>query len=135
MRSRVKMFASGLLFLCYLLVFFDLQITGAADCERAKTTRDIVNCEKAHFNDAVQSLGNLRNQINGVLNDRERKALDAAQSAWLTYREKHCAAAALLYEGGTMESVMMTSCMAGLTEQRVRDLHAIFDPWLRSRKK
>ena len=49
-------------------------------------------------------------------------ALRDAQRAWITYRDKACAAEGFLFRGGTMEPLIVSGCMAELTRRRTQDL-------------
>ena len=107
----------------------------AAECSNPITTKEILRCETAKLKSVEKSLAEFRREIDQVLTEKkDQKFISLAHSAWLAYREKHCAVAALLYEDGSMEPTMMTSCMLGVTEQRLKDLHVIFDPWLRGQE-
>ncbi len=114
-----------------VLLVKDYHIAVADDCDSAKTTKDIVDCQDAQFKKATQALSNLQQQLSRVLTTKQRKALEKAHSAWLSYREEHCNSAAFLYEGGTMETVISVTCFAELTKERVKQLHSTFEPWLR----
>ena len=45
-----------------------------------------------------------------------------AQRAWIPFRDKACAAESNLARGGTMQSMLVSSCMERLTRQRTEDL-------------
>lgn len=45
-----------------------------------------------------------------------------AQRAWLAYRDAHCASEGYLARGGSMESMLVSFCKAGLTEERTEEL-------------
>ena len=49
-------------------------------------------------------------------------SLRDAQRAWITFRDKACAAEAALFRGGSMEPFLYASCRARLTRQRTQDL-------------
>lgn len=51
--------------------------------------------------------------------------LKAAQRAWIPYRDKACAAEGFLARGGTMESLLIYSCLATLTAQRTEELMSL----------
>jgi uncharacterized protein YecT (DUF1311 family) len=102
-----------------------------ADCDTAKTTKDIIDCEDLQLKTATHTLTDVHKQLNRVLTMKQRKALEKAHVAWLSYREQHCNSAALLYEGGTMETVISVTCFAEMTRERVKQLRVTFEPWLR----
>lgn len=49
-------------------------------------------------------------------------ALRDAQRAWITYRDAACEAESILFRGGSMEPLILASCMADLTRRRTNDL-------------
>jgi len=54
-------------------------------------------------------------------------ALRDAQRAWIVFRDKACEAEGYLFRGGTMEPFIVSSCMAGLTRQRIQGLQTLSD--------
>lgn len=48
--------------------------------------------------------------------------LRAAQRAWLPFRDAACAAEAAPFQGGTLQPLILYSCLATLTEERTRHL-------------
>lgn len=48
--------------------------------------------------------------------------LREAQRAWITFRDKACAAEGYLFRGGTMEPLIVSGCKALLTQQRTKSL-------------
>ncbi len=55
------------------------------------------------------------------------KALLKGQRAWIKYRDGACDAEGFTVRGGTMESLIVTSCLARLTRQRSEDLRTLFE--------
>ena len=49
-------------------------------------------------------------------------ALRDAQRAWITFRDAACEAESILFRGGSMEPLILASCMADLTRRRTNDL-------------
>ena len=45
-----------------------------------------------------------------------------AQRAWLGYRDAHCASAGYYARGGSLESLLVSSCKAQLTRERTAQL-------------
>lgn len=46
----------------------------------------------------------------------------AAQRAWLTYRDQHCASEGYWARGGSMEPLLVSTCKTKLTEERTQQL-------------
>ena len=63
-------------------------------------------------------------QIDRTRDDRPSHSatLLAAQRAWITFRDKHCASVGFLYRGGSMEPLVVSTCKTTLTEQRTAQL-------------
>jgi uncharacterized protein YecT (DUF1311 family) len=51
------------------------------------------------------------------------KALKKAQRAWIDYRDGHCEGVGFEARGGSMEPMVVSGCKAGLTNNRIRELH------------
>ncbi|MEM7689586.1 MAG: lysozyme inhibitor LprI family protein [Pseudomonadota bacterium] len=48
-----------------------------------------------------------------------------AQRAWLAYREAHCQLDGYTARGGTLEPLLVSTCMTALTEDRTGELRAL----------
>lgn len=53
----------------------------------------------------------------------------AAQRAWLTYRDQHCANEGYSMRGGSAEPMVTSGCMATLTEARTAQLKALIEEY------
>ncbi|WP_299477678.1 lysozyme inhibitor LprI family protein [uncultured Roseibium sp.] len=56
-------------------------------------------------------------------------ALEEAQSAWITFREKDCNAYSFPYKGGTRGNELYRNCMIVMTMQRTDDLQATLEDY------
>ena len=52
----------------------------------------------------------------------EVEALRDAQRAWIKYRDLACEMEGIAFRGGSMEPLLISACLARLTEQRTNDL-------------
>lgn len=52
-----------------------------------------------------------------------------AQRAWISFRDKACAAEATQMRGGSAEALLLYGCMARLTRQRTDDLRAFAETY------
>ena len=50
------------------------------------------------------------------------KLLIAAQRAWVTFRDAHCAVESFAFKGGSMEPFMKFACLATTTRARTMEL-------------
>jgi uncharacterized protein YecT (DUF1311 family) len=55
------------------------------------------------------------------------RTLLAGQRAWLTYRDKQCDVWAQWYEGGTVASLMINSCLTDITKFRTKELGQLLE--------
>jgi uncharacterized protein YecT (DUF1311 family) len=53
------------------------------------------------------------------------EVLREAQRAWITFRDAHCTFEGYEARGGSMEPMLVSSCMARLTEDRTRQLRGV----------
>jgi uncharacterized protein YecT (DUF1311 family) len=98
----------------------------ALDCDKAVSTSDINECARI-------GQEKVEKQLNVVYQDvlkttaapdaaEERKALIAAQRAWVKFREADCKAVYQKWAGGTIRGVMYTGCMQNRAETRIKEL-------------
>jgi uncharacterized protein YecT (DUF1311 family) len=59
--------------------------------------------------------------------DTEFGRLLDGQRAWLVYRDKHCSVWEKRYEGGTISSLVVNSCMTGITKFRISELKQMLE--------
>ena len=52
-------------------------------------------------------------------------ALLEAQRAWIAFRDKACRAEGWLFRGGTMEPLIVSTCLTKQTERRIKDLELL----------
>lgn len=53
----------------------------------------------------------------------------AAQRAWLTYRDQHCASEGYSMRGGSAEPMVISGCMAQLTDARTKQLKELIEEY------
>ena len=56
------------------------------------------------------------------------EALRKVQRAWEAFRDENCAYQDLVYYGGTMAPLAVTSCRRVMTRARVKELNALVEP-------
>ncbi|MBU0644356.1 MAG: DUF1311 domain-containing protein [Alphaproteobacteria bacterium] len=61
--------------------------------------------------------------------DTAADALRSAQRAWIPYRDAACDAEAVLYEGGSIQPLIMNSCLANLTRQRTDEMRSAYQTY------
>ena len=125
-----------------VLLFGCLALPAAAqdiDCANAVTQMDMNQCAyqdwqeaDARLNAAYKSAMVLLKDWDTALPKDEQggaKALKEAQLAWITFRDKACAAEGYAMKGGSAEPLLVYGCMRQLTEERVNHLQGMLDAY------
>lgn len=107
------------------------------DCNNASTQMDLNICADEDYQAADKALNEQYNRArkamiaadasSGANGKGAEKALLAAQRAWLGYRDAECKVEGFLYEGGSMQPMIISGCMADLTRDRTKRLKALAD--------
>jgi uncharacterized protein YecT (DUF1311 family) len=92
----------------------------APSCERMDTTAEMRTCLSDSLRVAEKELE--RYLAAARCAARPPAALDSAQSAWTTYRDAACRAAAGQYEGGSLQPVVALDCRLRLTRERTLEI-------------
>lgn len=107
------------------------------DCENAMTQQDMNFCARrdakeadakmdAAWNEARAVAKEIDGRYSGDLTGAE-KALLAAQGAWVAYRDNSCTLAGFAGRGGTMEPMLVSTCLADMTRARIRELRTFIE--------
>ncbi|WP_249692227.1 lysozyme inhibitor LprI family protein [Stappia sp. WLB 29] len=102
------------------------------DCENAVVQMELTYCAEKEweaadaklntaYSAAMKSMREMDAELSADLKGAA-ETLKEAQRAWIPYRDKACAAAGFLARGGSMEPMLIYSCLAELTEQRTQQL-------------
>lgn len=107
------------------------------DCANAMTQRDMNFCAARDYQEADVALNaqwkltrDVMMKWDGELKETGTKAggeeaLLKAQRAWISYRDGQCEAAGFSARGGTLEPLLVSSCLADLTRKRTEELKAL----------
>ena len=98
---------------------------GKEACADARTQHDMNVC-------AAQDLARVDSVLNARYQELVRtmppaqlELLRTAQRAWIRFRDAECAHQVSAFEGGSMQPMVRSSCLARLTEARIEDLERI----------
>ena len=114
----------------------------AVDCDNAMAQPDLNACAYQEYERADAALNAQWKLTAAAMKAQDREfdrtqdnrpgyydTLLAAQRAWITYRDKHCASEGYTMRGGSAEPMMISGCMRTLTEQRTKDLKALIEEY------
>ena len=114
-------------------------------CPNAKSQLDLNDCYGNLYQSADAQLNATYNNIVGFVkknlllaqhddnaalithNETSLNKLLAAQRAWLAYRDANCDSIKFQYEGGSIQPMIWSQCMADATQQRITTLTTAYD--------
>jgi uncharacterized protein YecT (DUF1311 family) len=102
------------------------------DCANATAQQEMNICAERDFEAADAALNTVWKDARAAAQDADAEqpddlkgadeALLAAQRGWLAYREAQCKLGGFEARGGSMEPMLVSSCMADLTRKRIEEL-------------
>jgi uncharacterized protein YecT (DUF1311 family) len=81
-------------------------------------------CAAKELRAAEAELKQVRARLTTSMEAPPRLRMKQAERAWLRYRKSNCDAEASVYEGGTIQPLIHTQCMARVTRERTEELRA-----------
>ena len=119
--------------LCSVLIFFTFINAAFAqrnqpDCKKPQTQLEMNYCANLTYEAVDRKLNEVYQKVMQGLQSRPHNmALYQAQIAWLRYRDMACHSYSLVAEGGTMQPLLYSNCLAKLTNSRTEILHEQLD--------
>ena len=98
-----------------------------APCQNVGPDALTTQCFYEAFQAADRRLTAKIEEIDHVLDQQGRADLQAAQSAWLTYRDATCSAEYHLFGGGSGGPMARSACLEAQTRDRLADLQKTYD--------
>ena len=107
----------------------------APDCKAPETQADMTFCAGKDYEKADKQLNAAYQKVRKQLAERDKTAdesgkgavdaLVAAQRAWVAFRDANCDAFGFQARGGTMEPMLVSSCLADMSNKRADDLRQL----------
>lgn len=108
------------------------------DCANAVTQADMNSCSYQDFEKADKELNAVYKQALASQQNVDKeaadmgpdyvgavKALKKAQRAWIDYRDGHCDGVGYEAVGGSMQPMLVSGCMATMTQARTKELREL----------
>src|SRR5690242_21767229 len=95
------------------------------DCEDPRTQLAINQCAGMKAAKAEGRLNEIYRQYRQRLGVNQKKKLTEAQMAWLAFRKSWCTFVASGIETGSAHPFVVSECMTGITEQRIKQLEEV----------
>ena len=101
-------------------------------CPNATTTRDTEKCLAAELQKAEKLLDRYLAEATRQASDNSdvRGSLDAAQTAWLKYKEAHCMSVYKVHAPGSAATLQLIGCKLDLVQKRT---HELWDTYISNR--
>lgn len=109
----------------------------APDCKAPQTQADMTICAGKDHDKADKDLNAAYQKLRKQLADRDKTAdasskgatdaLVTAQRAWVAFRDANCALSGFQARGGSMEPMLIASCLADMSSKRAEELKALTD--------
>jgi uncharacterized protein YecT (DUF1311 family) len=109
------------------LLAFATAAQAADDCANAQTQAEINACIGGAYKASDKQLNDLYGQYRQRLDAGQKKALTAAQKAWLNYRDLSCQFETAGAKGGSGYPMAYNSCLTAMTDNRTKELQALSD--------
>ena len=103
------------LVLTAVLVVTAAPAMAAASCGDQMTQTAMNQCADAQYRSADRTLNTTYGKLLAKLSPAGRSALQAAQRAWLAYRDAECAFETAGTAGGSIHPFVLSQCLEGLT--------------------
>lgn len=94
----------------------------AGDCSNEVTQTDLNICFDKLFRRADAELNRVYAQVRGKISPAGQSMLRDVERAWLDYRDKECEFETAGSAGGSIRPMLVSQCLAALTNRRIREL-------------
>jgi uncharacterized protein YecT (DUF1311 family) len=100
-------------------------ILHAQECDRSDDSQQMMNiCANEDYQAADASLNKAYQDLIGSEDANGKKLLQAAQRAWITFRDADCAHTTAASAGGSIHPMVVSQCLTKLTNDRIKQLAA-----------
>jgi len=102
-----------------MMLLAALLAASAPNCAAAMTQADMSQCAAERYRNADAALNAAWKKLMAQAG-ASKPAYVAAQRLWIQYRDADCAAEGKASEGGSIHGMVLSDCLAQLTEVRTR---------------
>ena len=102
-------------------------VNAAENCKNPQSQLAMNTCAAKDYERDDASLNKTYKDLVAKLEKDRREKVKEIQIAWIKYRDLQCDFDSASYEGGTMYSLVRSSCLSQMTKQRTKDLKAMLE--------
>jgi uncharacterized protein YecT (DUF1311 family) len=100
-------------------------IARAQECDRSDDSQQMMNiCASEDYQAADAKLNAAYQNLIGSEDVEGKRLLQAAQRAWIAFRDAECAHATAASQGGSIHAMEVSQCLTRLTNERTKQLAA-----------
>lgn len=111
--------------LCSLAALLLCAPAFADNCEKATTQTDLNVCAAAEYQQADAAMNASYKKVMDRASDAQRELLKTAQNAWLKVRDADCAFVSSGANGGSVQPMIESQCLADKTRERTAFLESL----------
>ena len=108
----------------YLLVLLSAPAL-ADNCDKATTQTDLNVCAAADYQQADTAMNAIYKKVMDRASEAQRDLLKKAQNAWLSVRDADCAFVSSGANGGSVQPMTESQCLADKTRERAAFLESL----------
>lgn len=109
------------------LAFVYPAFAAAQNCKNPDTQIAMNVCASRDYDREDKRLNDSYRDLVAKLEPAKREKLREVQRVWLSYRDLNCDFQSVDYQGGTIHSLVQSTCLAEMTKQRTKDLKAMLE--------
>lgn len=110
-----------------LASMFAASAFAADNCKNPQSQLAMNTCAAKDYDREDARMNKTYKELVSKLEKDRREKLKEIQIAWIKYRDLQCDFDSSSYEGGTMYSLVHSSCLSQMTKQREKDLKAMLE--------
>lgn len=103
---------------------FGVRLAQQPNCKNPQTQGEMNACANLSYQNADKKLNLVYQQVRAKLQGANREKLTDAQLAWIKFRDGNCAFFRSQVEGGSMEPMIFSGCLADITKKRTASLES-----------
>ncbi|TGQ67579.1 lysozyme inhibitor LprI family protein [Mesorhizobium sp. M00.F.Ca.ET.186.01.1.1] len=108
-----------------LVVLASATVAGAQECDRSDESQQMMNiCAGEDYQAADARLNTAYQELISSDDADAKRLLQAAQRAWIAFRDAECAHTTAASQGGSIHSMEVSECLTRLTNERIKQLAA-----------
>lgn len=99
----------------------------SANCDNAQTQLEMNQCAAQSYQKIDAELTAIYKKLSETAKDEQRNMLQTSQKKWIEFRDADCKFLSSGVEGGSAHSMILSNCLASMTESRIETLKSVLN--------